>query len=555
MPGILAKSITSEHSTIEFKEAKKRLVYSEDQISNPTLKDDLIIATSVPTPLISSQSYLADKNIHVWVNGENYGEEKELTNLLLNGYTRDRLKETLHDIDGYYSALIYDPINKEVISITDRYGFKPMYIYIDNGNVIIASELKCIASFSDTELTIDAKALECFIQHGQMIENSTWFTQVKVQGAATMQSIDLKTKQSTSQSYWSWNEIVRNHDSFDRAIDHTHYLLENAIKNRIGAQSISIALSGGLDSRTILALCDPKKIDFTYTFGKQGSEDVLIAKKLSQQDKVEHNHLRINDNNWYHQRVEGIWKTDGMCSMMHMHASQFHSDLAVRNTIHLNGYAGDLVLGGSWIDNETTSLNSLNESTELDQNYLNPNITDSYFIDSRVRRFTHAGISEATRLLPHRLPFFDNDLIEYVYSLPEGYRKDNKIYLAIYKKIIDPKYSKVKYQKTGAPLFTSFFTYYRGQQKIKRGLSSLGLIQDGQYAAYPKWFRQQNDKIQKILLHPDALYKNYVDINFKSIFDTSSLDIETISRILTIEIWLQQIVKNRLLTTQEVFSS
>ena len=54
--------------------------------------------------------------------------------------------------------------------------------------------------------------------------------------------------------------------------------------------------------------------------------------------------------------------------------------------------------------------------------------------------------------LAQRKPFFDNDLVEFVFSLPDNYRKSNKLYSAMLKKTFPKFFLDIPWQKTGKPV-------------------------------------------------------------------------------------------------------
>jgi asparagine synthase (glutamine-hydrolysing) len=119
-----------------------------------------------------------------------------------------------------------------------------------------------------------------------------------------------------------------------------------------------------------------------------------------------------------------VWNTDGMLDMKHMHGGEFLDTVAKRIELNLNGFAGDVIAGGGWVDSRAVGARATNEN--LDGFFKGhahlADLSDNYFeIDKRepglylnhVRRFTNMGTVNALEKLDQRKPFYDNAVIEW----------------------------------------------------------------------------------------------------------------------------------------------
>ena len=61
----------------------------------------------------------------------------------------------IHEIDGMFALIIYDKVDKKIISIRDNTGQKPLYYFFDNKNFILSSEIDPILKSIKKDITVD----------------------------------------------------------------------------------------------------------------------------------------------------------------------------------------------------------------------------------------------------------------------------------------------------------------------------------------------------------------------------------------------------------------
>ena len=139
--------------------------------------------------------------------------------------------------------------------------------------------------------------------------------------AATVYTFDVNGKSSFGKRYWTWNEMKKQRVAFDEACEEVWRLLKRAVRLRRSENEQSIlALSGGLDSRSILAASEDREKLRAFTFGKKMGDDVVLATKLAGEFGMHHSYLEINEENWLNGKIAAIWRTDGMMPFFHLHS-------------------------------------------------------------------------------------------------------------------------------------------------------------------------------------------------------------------------------------------
>ena len=183
-------------------------------------------------------------------------------------------------------------------------------------------------------------------------------------------------------------------------------------------------------------------------------------------------------------------------------------------------------MGGSWIDELEKKITKAAAYrrfgkyiafTDLDSNFYNITHQDPYFIDTRARRFTNMGQIAYSRTVETRKPFLDNDLIEFLYGIPDSYRHKSKMFKKILLYNYPEYYKNIPWQKTGYPISKEIILHRKMILMIKKLLKNFLIIKSkSRFSDYAGWLRTPYMvKISKKILDPKtAIYSNYININF-----------------------------------------
>lgn len=419
---------------------------------------------------------------YVWIEGEAYNLADVILDLgwgggesgnfdfpssILNAYAYEQLDQFLSRIDGYFCAALYDSARKKIILISDRYGMRMLYWYHQNGCFAWSSEVKGLLALQHVDRTIDPSSLPCFMDLGYLMGGHTWFEHITLIKPATVIEYDIESDAANQHYYWKWGEIRASSLSFDDAVDALYEAFLASVKKRFNpGQRIGISLSGGLDSRAVFAAANklyPDYRGYAYTFGIPDCDDIKIARSVVALSNWRHDEFLFDQSNWFEPRMKMVLDTDGMLDLTHMHGGEFLNKVSEQIDINLNGYLGDVVCGGGWMnpdyDDKRPSEASLqdfyNKYTELgyhSDEYFDIEKREPGLYMSRARRFTNMGTVNSLTHLHQQKPFFDNSLLELLLSLPSDYRRNNKIYSAMLAKCFPNYFRKIPWQKTGKPV-------------------------------------------------------------------------------------------------------
>ena len=256
-----------------------------------------IQATRVHNNIIqpNAQPYRSS-TVYTWLDGEFYNQSafrsdescSDATDIeIFSGlYCHHNDFTFLERIDGLYSAVIYDADQKKIHLITDRYGLRYLYWSKYEGGLVWASDLKTFLALPNFEPHIDREAVEQFLQIGYCLEDRTWFENVRLVPPGSVLSWDIETNDLQSQQYWWWDKIQPLSEQRTEAdiAEQLFHLFQTSINRRSKeADKVGVTLSGGLDSRAILAaMPDQASHIHAVTLGKQGCDDITLAAQAIQ---------------------------------------------------------------------------------------------------------------------------------------------------------------------------------------------------------------------------------------------------------------------------------
>ena len=217
------------------------------------------------------------------------------------------------------------------------------------------------------------------------------------------------------------------HITENEAIDEFARLLKNAVAKRSsGNHRTGIFLSGGLDSRAILAAFPEADYPVqALTYGQKGSPDIEIARIVAKVNNVEHHVIDLNRENWIDGRIQNIWRSDGQFSFYHMHSLIAYQNAVDHFAVNLDGIGGSS-LKGSYVNKiKIHQKQPINKAMAADyiqlsgymncspkiigalDNYVGLPKTEYFLVQNRQRRFIGEGIRQGENFLHHRMPFLD----------------------------------------------------------------------------------------------------------------------------------------------------
>lgn len=469
-------------------------------------------------------------------------------------------EKCIEKFNGMFSFCIYDNLKKRIILARDRYGIKPLYYHLTKNNTLVfASEIKSILEYKDYESKIDKEALLEYFTFQNIFTDKTLHKNIQILEPGHFLDINLKTKDIKNTKFWDFNFKEENFKDEKECIEELDRLLTQAVKRQLVADvPIGSYLSGGLDSGSIVAIAS-KNIPWlnTFTVGfdlnsangiELGFDERVKSEYMSYKFKTEHYEMVLKSGDMerclsdfaYHLEEPRVGQ-----SYPNYYAAKLASKFS---KVVLGGAGGDeLFAGYPW--RYYKAVNNINFDDYIDKYYgfwkrLLPNkdlkdlfrpiakdvenvwtrdifsnifinketkqtpeeyINDSLYFEAKT--FLHGLLVVEDKLsmahsLETRVPFLDNDLVDFVQKIPVKFKLKNL------KSVINVDENSIgKLQKTndGKIILRKAMKKYIPSEindAIKQGFSSPD----------ESWFRGDSIDFVKIkLLNKDAKIYSYFD--------------------------------------------
>jgi len=252
-------------------------------------------------------------------NGARF-QTKSDSELVLHMYPDIGLEEMLKHLRGEFAFSLFDKEHDRLLLVRDRFGIKPLYWTLANGNLVFGSELKVL--FSHPEVTRRFSNEGLYHQLMQtIVPGTTAFEGVHQVQPGHMLIVERHHNQLKirEERYWDMDYPLQS----ERTEEHDdHYYIEGvrdqlleAVQLRLEADvPVACYLSGGIDSCSILGLSaasqqSPVKA-FTIGFDSADYDETAIAKQMAQTVEADQDIMMLQADHLYDNFARTIWHTE-----------------------------------------------------------------------------------------------------------------------------------------------------------------------------------------------------------------------------------------------------
>jgi asparagine synthase (glutamine-hydrolysing) len=193
------------------------------------------------------------------------------TEVLLQAIAVWGIEKTLARLNGMFAFAVYDKHSQRITFARDRYGVKPLYYAICGTTLLFGSEIKAIIQHPAYRTNIDLEGLVEYLTFQNFFTSNTLFKGVKLLPPGTYATAQMGQKSGEDalsiNRYWDYDfQEPETHRSEASYKDELKGLFEQAVDRQLMADvDIGAYLSGGMDSGSITAVAS-KKLPFMRTF-------------------------------------------------------------------------------------------------------------------------------------------------------------------------------------------------------------------------------------------------------------------------------------------------
>ena len=224
-------------------------------------------------------------------------------------------------LEGIFTLILWDRIRRRVTLANDRFGLRPLYYSQQGNRLAFASEVKALLDLPFVSRQVDDAAVADLFAFDHLFGDRTLFEDIRLLTPGSI--LSFQDGSLRTQSYWHSNfSLSKIHRHEPDCAEEMATLLEESLRRRLKIwPDIGLSLSGGLDSRTLLAVATQRlsvKLP-TYTYGLANSNDVGRAKTIAKRVKTQH-HESILENNYLSTNAERmVDRTEGLLNCLQSH--------------------------------------------------------------------------------------------------------------------------------------------------------------------------------------------------------------------------------------------
>ena len=225
-----------------------------------------------------------NKSVIGMINGEIYNYKEIKKNLKRNGYVfktesdtevflalfLDKGTSCFDELNGIFSAFIFDYQSKKVFLVRDHIGVKPLYFKFNRNKkeLIFASEIKAFKAFVNLKPNIEnLSEFLCFGENSE--ENTIYYGINQLQPGNFLEMSLINNSNIQINQYFTLVDLYNN--SLNKLeSDYEEFFNERIFTDLIFQQfdinvPMGVQFSGGLDSSFLTSLIMKKKIFQTYS--------------------------------------------------------------------------------------------------------------------------------------------------------------------------------------------------------------------------------------------------------------------------------------------------
>jgi asparagine synthase (glutamine-hydrolysing) len=307
-----------------------------------------------------------DGRIQVIQNGEIYNYRELMDQLRGRGHTfsthcdtevlvhlyEERGPAFVEALRGMFAIAIWDARHGRLVLSRDRFGIKPLYYRVADGQLSFASELKALLRQPGFSREIDPAALEAFLAFNSIPAPLTIFTEArKLPAGHTL----VAEKGEVEIRRYARPEPVPADEVRTEGEEALAEELRGRLRDSVRAHLVSdvpvgVLLSGGIDSATLTALAAAESgyrvSTFSIGFEEQSFDELELARLVAKRYGTDHHELVLRPDavDLLPRLVEAFDEPFGDSSALPTYlVSQLASDTV---KVVLSGEGGDELFGG-----------------------------------------------------------------------------------------------------------------------------------------------------------------------------------------------------------------
>ncbi len=250
-------------------------------------------------------------------------------------------------LKGMFAFVIYDAATQGVFIARGPSGIKPLYYTRSRGMLRFASEARAL--FGDSGPAYDRRSVSAYLQWGSCPEDGFIFPRTRILPSGSLMTVKADTSVET-EHYWPKKSYPLS--SGEDAPRRVRKLLETAVEEHLMADvPVASFLSGGIDSSVVTALASralgPGRLQtFSVGFSEGEFDETQIAGIVAKQYQTDHHRIELGEEEIVRLVQEAVSRMDAPSqdAINTYIVSKKIAECGIK--VALSGLGGDELFGG-----------------------------------------------------------------------------------------------------------------------------------------------------------------------------------------------------------------
>jgi asparagine synthase (glutamine-hydrolysing) len=308
--------------------------------------------------------YNEDSSVVVVYNGEiyNFKEIREElmakghqfvtqsdTEILVHGYEEEGIA-FIEKLNGMFAFALWDIKRNKGYLVRDRFGVKPLFYSITQDELVFSSEINGIVEVSSSKCTLDKQALSNYLTFSFISEPRTIYENIKRLAAGHY--LEIEGSRCEVNQYYDLDFSRKQKITKEEAEVEVARLFNQSVSRQMMSDvPVGVMLSGGLDSRSILASANAQGFtlsSFTISYSEKDFDESDAADFWATFFNSTH-YKMMYDEDWFISQLETRQQQIGepygfFCDTAYFALAEFCKEKNIK--VILSGAGGDELFAG-----------------------------------------------------------------------------------------------------------------------------------------------------------------------------------------------------------------
>lgn len=282
--------------------------------------------------------------------------------VVLEAIARWGVARAVEQFNGMFAFAVWDRTNRELFLGRDRYGIKPLYFVHQPHRFAFASEQRAFESLPQFDVELDVMSVAEYFTFQNIISDRTFTKDVHVFPPGTWARVSTAPSGISMDMHQYWDFSFGSddpHGSIEEYSEELRRLLDQAVERQLVSDvEIGAFLSGGLDSGSIVHMAAARVTDLkTFTVGFFSDSTHVVGSEPGRDERQAAEVISAACRTSQFERVVGPWQVLDATHQLMAHLADprvgqsypnyFAASLASGHVkVVLAGTGGDEVLGG-----------------------------------------------------------------------------------------------------------------------------------------------------------------------------------------------------------------